>query len=157
MSRPLASCMVVGASLLLVSCSDTPTQTVSDAIDDASASVVPGIGNGVPLQTPIFHTARVDQNGNLIDGTAVAVTHLDNGKYLVEFDASIGECAGTAQNALFPGANASINDLTTQILIGYGPGLQQDDHLVSVNHFHTENNDFNRNSSFTLILVCPRT
>lgn len=154
MRRPLPAGMAVGTALLLLSCADTPTETALAGDGDAASAALPP-SNAPPFRGPTFHTARVDQDGNLVDGTAIAASHMDNGSYLVEFPSPISHCAGTAQNALFPGSNSSQNNVTTQILIGFGPGLEQHDTRVTVNHHHTMDPTFNKDSGFNLILVCP--
>ena len=143
---------------LLLACDGTPTDTTPASGGESvvtTAAAEPAMGP--PFLGPVIHAVRINEDGTLGDGSAIASSLVSNGVYHVEFASSIRDCTAVANSALFDNSGPSQLLNAIQISIGWAPGLVLDDESVTVTHRNTQDPDnFNANSAFTLLLVCPR-
>ena len=100
--------------------------------------------------------ARVQGDGDLVDGTAVNAYRFGqpgSGTYFVKFKRPIHKCAGTVTAGSFPDYNGSIYRISTHIGIANQEGGGFNDRWVSVQLWDNAGSD--TDSSFLVVLACP--
>jgi hypothetical protein len=98
--------------------------------------------------------ARVKgNNGQLVNGTALASYRSATGTYYLTFANEIDKCAASATSTAYEGFDGSVYRVWAQVGVGVQEGGAYNKHTVAVNLF--DSGGSNVDSSFSLILVCP--